>query len=125
MIVDSGTTLTFLETSLYESFETTLIEAYGDDRVPISNPPKPLTLCYLDGTTKDLPDITFNFFGANKGLRLSTFNVFSKFSGLLCLMVAPTKGYSVLGNIAQMDFKVLYDLKERTVSFEPADCIHE
>ncbi|XP_057451902.1 probable aspartic protease At2g35615 [Lotus japonicus] len=120
IIIDSGTTLTFLETSLYEIFELTVIEAYGDDREPIRNPPKPYRLCYLDGTTKDLPDISLSFYGANRKLRLKAYNVFAKFSGLLCLTVAPIKGSSVLGNLAQVNFKVLYDLQERKI----CDALH-
>ncbi|XP_057452579.1 aspartic proteinase CDR1-like [Lotus japonicus] len=122
IIIDVGATLTFLETSLYESVEAAVIEANSDGPKPINNPPTPLRLCYLDGTIKFVPKFIFIFFRANKGLRLNVFNVFQKINNLICLMMAPKEGYSIFGNIAQVDFKVLYDLQAKTVSFASADC---
>ncbi|KAK7324269.1 hypothetical protein VNO77_27800 [Canavalia gladiata] len=124
MIVDSGTTLTMLESSFYNQVENSVIEAFGDDREPIQNPPAPFKLCYAEGSTdEDFPNITFYFAGSDKGLKFNTFNVVGRyFHNLLCFLMVPTKGISILGNLAQVHFKVEYDLLEEEISFLPADC---
>ena len=45
--------------------------------------------------------------------------------GIMCLAIAPVtkeQPVSVLGNIAQQNMHVGYDLDKRTVTFAPADC---
>ena len=47
--------------------------------------------------------------------------------GTLCLALVPvseSQPVSILGNVAQQNFHVGYDLGERTVTFAPADCAH-
>lgn len=39
-----------------------------------------------------------------------------------CLLLLPTKGVSVVGNVMQMDLHVLYDLDGGVLSFAPMDC---
>ena len=54
--------------------------------------------------------------------RRSYFDAMDERGSVACLLVLPTRGVSVIGNVMQMDLHVLYDLDGGTFSFAPADC---
>ncbi|KAE9466901.1 hypothetical protein C3L33_01187, partial [Rhododendron williamsianum] len=63
IIIDSGTTLTFLPADLYEAMENELVKAINKETTP--DPQQSLRLCYDSNTNVvDLPALTFNFRGA-------------------------------------------------------------
>ncbi|RDX81401.1 Aspartic proteinase CDR1, partial [Mucuna pruriens] len=109
IIIDSGTTLTILEQTLYKEFVTLVKEAIGVEAE--QNPPRPFNFCfrYKDGANVPLSpqNLLFNL-GTN----------------LHCLAIVPTSqsGLSIFGNVAQIDFQVEYDLQGKKVSFAPTDC---
>ncbi|KAK4414369.1 Aspartic proteinase CDR1 [Sesamum alatum] len=120
IIIDSGTTLTFLPSELYDKVigsvkrQTKLRE--------ISDPQGLLNLCYRSTeNVAKVPKITVHFRGAD--VELKPINTFVKTSSVsLCLAFAPADGLAIYGNLAQMDFLVGYDLDKKTVSFKPTDC---
>ncbi|KAI4333293.1 hypothetical protein L6164_018123 [Bauhinia variegata] len=120
IVIDSGTTLTLLESSFYDRFVAMVKEAIGTDHEPVQDPPEPFKLCYEYGTIEIPPDMTLHFSGAD--LHLQRINTFVKLENLVCLVIAPNERFSVFGNFAQVNFKVEYDLKQKRVSFAPADC---
>ena len=121
IIIDSGTTLTLLESGFYDGFGAAVEEAVtGAKRV--SDPQGLLSHCFKSGSAEiGLPEITMHFTGAD--VRLSPLNAFVKVSeDMVCMSMIPTTEVAIYGNFAQMDFLVGYDLETRTVSFQRMDC---
>ncbi|KAK7324291.1 hypothetical protein VNO77_27824 [Canavalia gladiata] len=121
ILIESGTTVTRLEENFYKAVETAVINS--TKLHPMANPPNPFKLCYKDATLDDVPDITFHF--AGDGLLLLGHNMFNMIGDTLCWYVLPSSKQSILGNFAQTNIKVEYDLLRNTVSFNPADCAVE
>ncbi|CAN6995978.1 hypothetical protein IGI04_004611 [Brassica rapa subsp. trilocularis] len=121
IIIDSGTTLTLLESGFYDKFGAAVEESVtGAKRV--SDPQGLLSHCFKSGSAEiGLPEITVHFSGAD--VRLSALNAFVKMSeDMVCLSMIPTNEVAIYGNFAQMDFLVGYDLESRRVSFQRMDC---
>ncbi|KAF8091372.1 hypothetical protein N665_0447s0030 [Sinapis alba] len=121
IIIDSGTTLTLLDSGFYDRFGAAVEESVtGANRV--SDPQGLLSHCFKSGNAEiGLPEITIHFAGAD--VRLSPLNAFVKVSeDMVCMSMIPTTEVAIYGNFAQMDFLVGYDLETRTVSFQRMDC---
>ncbi|KAL0308795.1 UNVERIFIED_CONTAM: Aspartic proteinase CDR1 [Sesamum radiatum] len=120
IIIDSGTTLTFLPRELYNKV---IAEVKSQMKLrEIDDPQGLLSLCYLSiENAAQVPEIIVHFKGAD--LKLKYVNMFVKTSkSALCLAFAPASSVAIYGNLAQMEFLVGYDLEKRTVSFKPTDC---
>ncbi|XP_026451711.1 aspartic proteinase CDR1-like [Papaver somniferum] len=118
IIIDSGTTLTYLPEEMYSELESEFEKAI--DAEPIIGPEN-FNLCYpLDESMKYL-DVTVHFTDAD--IKLDPKNYFGHVGGgAVCLFFAPTDGPYICGNVAQINFLIEYDLKEKKVSFKPTDC---
>ncbi|KAJ0259749.1 aspartic protease [Hirschfeldia incana] len=121
IIIDSGTTLTLLESGFYDSFGEAVEEAVAGAK-RVSDPQGLLSHCFKSGSAEiGLPEITMHFTGAD--VKLSPLNAFVKVSeDMVCMSMIPTTEVAIYGNFAQMDFLVGYDLDKRTVSFQRMDC---
>lgn len=74
-----------------------------------------------DGGKIKLPVVTFHFTGAD--VELQPYNTFAKIEeDLVCFAVVPSNDIAILGNLAQMNQLVGYDLEKRSLSFAPTDC---
>ncbi|KAL2903199.1 hypothetical protein RDABS01_001909 [Bienertia sinuspersici] len=119
MIVDSGTTLTFLPTNIYDGVRTAMKGAIRLS--PIPDPNKAFDPCYeVQPEGFNPPDVVLHFKGAD--VVLKGVNTFWKLDNLACLAIVPSEGTLLLGNIAQVNFEVGYDLNAKQISFAPADC---
>ncbi|XP_028799619.1 aspartic proteinase CDR1-like [Neltuma alba] len=119
IVIDSGTTLTVLESGFYSELRDAVREAVGVE--PVTNPPDPLDLCFrYESEMGEGLEFVLHF--TNADMRLHSGNMFSIEDDLLCLLVIPSDSISILGNIAQINFQVAFDLAEQKVSFAPADC---
>ncbi|KAL3832869.1 hypothetical protein ACJIZ3_007605 [Penstemon smallii] len=119
IIIDSGTTLTYLSTELYYQVITAL-KSQMKSR-PIRDPLGLLKLCFRSIARVNVPEITFHFKGADVKLKpINTFIETTRRS--ICLAFAPASIVSIFGNLAQANFLVGYDLEKKTVSFKPTDC---
>ncbi|KAL3537207.1 hypothetical protein ACH5RR_000573 [Cinchona calisaya] len=121
IIIDSGTTYTFLPTRLYEAFVFTVKQKINSDKT-VPDPQNIFSLCYpsLDGLR--IPSIAMHFKGAHLKL-LNPINTFvSTSNSSVCLAFVPTDDVNILGNVQQTNFWVGYDLTNKIVSFKPADC---
>lgn len=123
MIIDSGTTLTFLPMHLYNNFSTTISNSINLQRT--NDPNQFLDYCFAT-TTDDYkaPPVTMHFEGAD--VPLPQENVFVRVSDdVVCLAFCPGQDNHIMiyGNIAQNNFLVGYDINTLSVSFKPADCI--
>ncbi|KAM1833604.1 hypothetical protein ACFX13_023406 [Malus domestica] len=120
IIIDSGTTLTFLPPGFYDDLVSALEVAINAERV--SDPRGILSLCFRsEGDDIGVPVITAHFKGAD--VKMQAVNTFARMEeDLVCLTMIPSSDVAIFGNLAQINFLVGYDLEDRTVSFKPADC---
>ncbi|XP_017234424.2 aspartic proteinase CDR1 [Daucus carota subsp. sativus] len=126
IIIDSGTTLTFLPSEVYSKVETefkrktSLKPVQGDLE---------FSLCYKNekGFEKKVPKITFHFSGAD--WELSAVNSMLEIEeGKICFTIGDAEQIGIqpiFGNMAQMNYAVGYDLKEKSLSFKRTDCIKQ
>ncbi|GAU48901.1 hypothetical protein TSUD_98920 [Trifolium subterraneum] len=121
LIIDSGTTLTYLDQPFFDDFVTSVREVIGlEER---RDTPSPFHYCFTYQPSVGFPSIVLHFTGAN--LSLEPKNVLLLYEdNLVCLAVVPSnlEGISILGNVAQVDFQVEYDLQGKKLSFVPSNC---
>ncbi|CAJ1942037.1 unnamed protein product [Sphenostylis stenocarpa] len=119
VIIDSGTTYTFLPLGVYNGLVSALNNIIRAKKG--RDPNGILTLCYQ--TTADkirLPIITAHFKGGD--VKLQPVNTFSWVrKDVVCLTMIHNDN-TVFGNMAQTNFLVGFDLEASTVSFKPTDC---
>ncbi|EMS58388.1 Aspartic proteinase nepenthesin-2 [Triticum urartu] len=130
VLVDSGATLTFLPTALVDPLVKELSRRI---KLPPVQPPEEssLLLCFDVSGVPDgqvaamIPEVTLGL-GGGAAVTLKADNTFVEVQeGTLCLAVAAKSEQlpaSIIGNIAQQNMHVGYDLDKGTVTFAPADC---
>ncbi|KAM3214987.1 hypothetical protein ACQJBY_067122 [Aegilops geniculata] len=129
VIVDSGTTLTFLAKALLDPMVKELSRRIKLPRAP--SPDKLLTLCFDVSRVGErrakamVPDVTLGL-GGGAAVTLKAENTFVVVEeGTMCLAVSAVPERlpaSILGNIAQQNMHVGYDLDKRTVTFARTNC---
>lgn len=122
IIIDSGTTLTFLPRNLYAGVVSTLASVIKAKRV--DDPAGILELCYTAGSVEDLniPVIAAHF-GGGADVKLLPLNTFALVAeNVSCLTLAPASDLAIFGNLAQINFVVGYDLEQKRLSFKPTVC---
>ncbi|KAL0311334.1 UNVERIFIED_CONTAM: Aspartic proteinase CDR1 [Sesamum angustifolium] len=121
IIIDSGTTLTFLPNSLYEGLESILEKSINGNRV--SDPQGLFGLCYKLPSNGEFnaPPIIAHFTGAD--VELTQENTFVEVEkGVVCLTFVPSQDLAIFGNLHQMNFLIGYDLENQKVDFLPTNC---
>lgn len=120
IIIDSGTTLTYLPSEFYSDLESAVERAVRGERV--EDPSGVLSLCYKsNGDNLELPVLTAHFKGGDVKLQpLNTFQMIN--DDTVCFTLTGYTDVPTFGNLAQMNFNVGYDLEARTVSFLPTYC---
>lgn len=121
-IIDSGTSITYLETSGYNAVRKAFISQI---KLPVAN--KSATgfdLCFSTPSKADfaLPKFIFHFDGADLSLPESNYFIHDSDTGLLCLSVMGSSGMSILGSMQQENFKIIYNIKKNVLSFIPTQC---
>ncbi|XP_078430755.1 eukaryotic aspartyl protease family protein [Wolffia australiana] len=121
MIIDSGTSVTFLEMQAYTMLKQ---EIQSQVNLPLGDSSQVgLDLCFeAPASATALPSMVFHFEGADLELPPHNYMVVDASSGLLCLAIMGSSGLSILGNFQQQDVHMLYDLERGTLSFQPAQC---
>lgn len=124
IIIDSGTTFTFLPTAVVDG----LISAISNVvTLPIVVDPQGVfDLCFnVETGSNELPDLKLDF-GNDAVITLPPLNMFTKISdSVTCFAVIPTKDDSrdnIFGNVAQQNFRIEYDVGNKILSFAPTDC---
>ncbi|XP_010556699.1 PREDICTED: aspartic proteinase CDR1-like [Tarenaya hassleriana] len=120
MMIDVGTTLTFLPMDFYKQVVAELDKVMKAEKVAVM---AGFNLCYkVPIYVVNLPEIQMHFKGAD--LKLSPLNSFPRISpGVVCLsFVGSPKNVSIYGSAGQADFLVGYDRNAGTVSFLQQEC---
>ncbi|CAI9103330.1 OLC1v1001793C1 [Oldenlandia corymbosa var. corymbosa] len=125
VIVDSGTTITYLPPVLYGDLESAVKQKINMDKLIVPDPTKTFRLCYSSLEGVRLPTVTLHLKGAD--LVLNSVNTFvSTSNSSICLAFRDAGAdITVLGNIQQVSFWIEYDLEKKVVSFKPSDCTSE
>ncbi|KAK9696894.1 hypothetical protein RND81_08G004000 [Saponaria officinalis] len=122
VIIDSGTTLTLLPPDLFDDLYSAIKDAVQGEEV--DDPTGFLKLCYQSGVDGlNIPDMIAHFDGGDVTWKpINTFVQVSK--GVTCLAIVPADEQigAIIGNIAQVNYLIGYDLVEGKVSFKPTDC---
>ncbi|XP_022933066.1 aspartic proteinase CDR1-like [Cucurbita moschata] len=124
MIIDSGTTLSYIPKDIHDGVVSSMAKIIGSKRV--KDPSNFFGLCYSsDGHDANIPAITAHFAGG-ADVRLGKENMFMRVAGgVSCLMLTPMTAsdpFGIWGNIAQANFLIGYDLEKKTLSFKPTVC---
>lgn len=119
IIIDSGTTLTFLDSEFFNQLDSVIEGAVNAERV--SDPNGIFSICFRAKGGIVFPVITAHF--SNADVELQPLNTFAQVANdLICFTMIPSNDISIFGNLAQIDFLIGYDLEKRTVSFIPTEC---
>ena len=120
MIIDSGTTYTFLLPEFHKDLVSALLKTIHAKRV--KDPKGVLSPCFRSKGDIDIPIITVLFTGAD--VKLKPINTFARMDDdLVCFTMIPSPdNLAIFGNLAEINFLVLYDLEAKKVSFKHADC---
>nr|VVW61301.1 unnamed protein product [Nymphaea colorata] len=121
IIIDSGTSLTFLAKDVYGRVANAVANVINREHF---YPPEQDLLCYHVEDNADpyegLLEMTFHF--TNADWKLPPSNIFGMFrSGITCLAIKDGE-MPIFGNIAQQNMHVKYDLGNRLLSFAPTEC---
>ncbi|XVE83433.1 hypothetical protein DITRI_Ditri16bG0088500 [Diplodiscus trichospermus] len=123
LIIDSGTTITYLEES---AFDVVKKEFTSQMKLSVDNSGSTgLDLCFNlpSGSTQvDVPKLVFHFEGADLDLPGENYMIADSSSGLICLAMGSSSGMSIFGNVQQQNMLILHDLKKETVSFLQTEC---
>ncbi|CAK9169044.1 unnamed protein product [Ilex paraguariensis] len=124
MIIDSGTTITYIQEDAFglikkEFIRQMKLRRSQEDSIG-------LDLCF-DLPTDDTPEITvpklkFHFKGMDLELPGENYMIVDTKMGVVCLAMAASSGMSIFGNIQQQNLLVFHDLEKETVSFLPTQC---
>ncbi|GMN68659.1 hypothetical protein TIFTF001_037713 [Ficus carica] len=123
VIIDSGTSVTRLTRPAYEALRDTFrAGAAGLKRAPEFSL---FDTCFdLSGKTEvKVPTVVLHFRGADVSLPASNYLIPVDSSGTFCFAFAGTmSGLSIIGNIQQQGFRVVYDLAASRVGFAQHGC---
>ncbi|CAN1245891.1 Aspartic proteinase CDR1 [Linum grandiflorum] len=125
IVIDSGTSLTLIPGIVM----TPLMDAVNrlqdavDSQVRGGTPSQVegMAPCYNDLGRLIVPNVTMHFQGGDVVLtRMNTF--VEAGDNVYCFAFVETDSIAIYGNVAQHNFLVGYDIKERSVTFKPKDC---
>ncbi|XP_047341722.1 aspartic proteinase nepenthesin-1-like [Impatiens glandulifera] len=123
MIIDSGTTVTYLENSVFD-----LVKAEFINQVKFKVDDSGVTgfdLCFVvpNGTLYiQVPRLVFHFEDADVEFPANNYMQADSTLGLMCLIMDGSNGLSIFGNLMQQNIMVVHDLNKETISFIPTQC---
>ncbi|XP_023005990.1 aspartic proteinase CDR1-like [Cucurbita maxima] len=123
IIIDSGTTLTFLQLDIFASFSQAISEVM--DLKSMTSPIQTLEYCY-ERTTNDykVPPVTAHF--KDDDVNLKRENLFIRVvDDVVCLAFVGNSrenNMQIYGNIAPTNFLVSCNIKKSSIFFKPANC---
>ncbi|KAL8499533.1 hypothetical protein ACS0TY_022469 [Phlomoides rotata] len=120
IIIDSGTTLTFVPSELYDGIESSLKNSI--DATPVEDQQGTFKLCYQSDGEFNSPPITAHFKGAD--LVLPHRSIFVEVEkGQVCLALVLSQDLAIFGNLHQEGYLIGYDLVNKQLNFLQTDCI--
>ncbi|KAG8373661.1 hypothetical protein BUALT_Bualt11G0047400 [Buddleja alternifolia] len=122
MIIDSGTTITYLEES---AFDLVKQEFTNQMQLPVDDSNDTgLDLCFTlpsNAQNLEVPKLVFHFDEADLDLPGENY-IIADSSGVACLAMGSSNGMSIFGNFQQQNMLVVHDLAKESMSFVPTQC---
>lgn len=123
VIIDSGTTITYLEESAFDLVKKEFVKRV---QLPVDDSSQTgLDLCFTlpssDTQNIEVPKLIFHFDGADLDLPGENY-IIGDPSGVACLAMGKSSGMSIFGNIQQQNMQVVHDLAKEAISFVPKQC---
>ncbi|KAL9234983.1 hypothetical protein vseg_009790 [Gypsophila vaccaria] len=123
MIIDSGTTITYLEDKIFSQVKN---EFTSQMSLPLDDSGSAgLELCFKmpkDTTNLEVPNLILHFKGGDLDMPSENYLIGDTSVGILCLAMGSSSGMSILGNVQQQNMMVIYDLAKESLSFIPTQC---
>lgn len=127
LIIDSGTTITYLEQKAFDALKKEFVSQIN---LPVdTSGSEGLDLCFQmpsSSTPSDqgveVPKLVFHFDGADLEFPPENYMLSDTDLGVLCLAMGASSGMSILGNFQQQNTLVLHDLAKESLSFVPTQC---
>ncbi|KAI4336485.1 hypothetical protein L6164_015007 [Bauhinia variegata] len=123
VIIDSGTTITYIEQSAFAALKK---EFTSQTKLAVHDSGSTgLDVCFTlpSGTTQvEFPKLVFHFKGADLELPTNNYIIADSNLGVACLAMGASSGMSIFGNIQQQNLLVNHDLEKETISFIPVQC---
>ncbi|XP_038679387.1 aspartic proteinase CDR1-like [Tripterygium wilfordii] len=125
MIVDIQTSLTSLPSNIYNEFIAKVKKHFGDAH-SIEEPEH--GTCFLKRQVDGLerPKVVFHFSGLSEShgdFPVNPSTIFQENVEYMCLTIVRKDGVSILGNRAQVDVQMLFDLSTHSLTFAALNCI--
>lgn len=123
VIIDSGTSVTRLTRPAYIALRNAF--RVGASGLKLTDGFSLFDTCYdLSGKTEvKVPTVVLHFRGADVSLPATNYLIPVDSSGTFCFAFAGTSsGLSIIGNIQQQGFRVVFDLGTNRVGFAPRGC---
>ncbi|KAH6756588.1 Eukaryotic aspartyl protease family protein [Perilla frutescens var. hirtella] len=124
VIVDSGTSVTRLTRPAYVALRDAFVA--GAANLKRASEFSLFDTCFdLSGKTEvKVPTVVLHFEGADVSLPASNYLIPVDTNGKFCFAFAGTmSGLSIIGNIQQQSFRVVFDLAGNRVGFAPRGCV--
>ncbi|KAF7834110.1 aspartic proteinase nepenthesin-1 [Senna tora] len=124
MIIDSGTTITYIEHSAFEALKTEFVSQTQLQEDKSGNTGLDVCFTLPSGTNQvEIPKLVFHFKGgADLELPSENYMIADSDMGVACLAMGGSKGMSIFGNVQQQNMLVKHDLQKQTISFVPTQC---
>ncbi|XP_020549898.1 aspartic proteinase CDR1-like [Sesamum indicum] len=123
-VIDSGGSISLLETNAYSAVQDSLeryFSKFKNVRRLLGDGAPSGFLCYTQPKGfKRFPNLTFHFLGAD--FRVPSENLFLFRRNFFCLAMMASKNLTLLGAYQQRNVRIVYDLKDEMLSFAPEDC---
>ncbi|CAJ1974865.1 unnamed protein product [Sphenostylis stenocarpa] len=123
VIIDSGTTITYIEQKAFDELKKEFI---SQTKLPVDeNTSTGLDLCFSlpsDSTEVEIPKLVFHFSGGDLELPAENYIIGDSNLGVACLAMGAASGMSIFGNVQQQNILVNHDLQKETISFIPTSC---
>lgn len=123
VIIDSGTTITYLETKAFDALKKEFI---SQTKLPLDKSGSTgLDVCFsvTSGTSQvEVPQVIFHFKGGDLQLPAENYMIGDSNLGVACLAMGSSSGMSIFGNVQQQNILVNHDLQKETISFVPTSC---
>ncbi|KAG0557511.1 hypothetical protein M758_11G132800 [Ceratodon purpureus] len=121
-ILDSGTTLTYLDTA---AFTPVLAAVKAEIPYPEADGSfYGLEFCFSTAGVNNptYPSMVIHFEGADYALAPDNVFVALDTAGITCFAMASSNGFSILGNIQQQNHLIVHDLVNKRIGFKSANC---
>lgn len=124
-IIDSGTTVTNLVGRAYDA----LLAAFSAAaEYPISTSETRFDLCFYVGrghSVPRFPSLVFHLDGVDLDLPQENYMLEAERRTFCLAIDRSTASLSVIGNVQQQNYRVLYDRQNSRLGFQPTSCVQE